>query len=196
LLDSQFYSTHIQISSLGILFQIQIRIQLSWKLLKHNSAIDISCLQQPDRYSPQPSGNKGTAAGYSLPCSPLQASTSMSAPNTNGVAATVSQSSAIGGVVSSMISGSPTSFYTLINSLQLLAYLPLSTIPIPQSLRNLLSSLHMQFFFPNPFLYWLRTDEGRIVPDFAASYGYESCLFLINCGVMICVGVLVLLYWE
>ena len=93
------------------------------------------------------------------------------------------------------MSGSPISFYTLINSLQLLAYLPLSTIPIPQSLRSLLTSLNMQSFVPNPFLYWVGTSEGPTVPDFATSYGYESCLFLVNCGVMICVGVLVLLYW-
>ena len=45
-------------------FQVWELSQLSRKLIKYNSEIDVSCIQQPDRYSPQPTGNKGTAACY------------------------------------------------------------------------------------------------------------------------------------
>ena len=116
-------------------------------------------------------------------------------PATNSAAATVTKGSVTMSAVGSISSGSASGLFTLINNLQLLAYLPLSTIPFPQGLRDLLSSLNMQSFIPNPFLHWLKADEGEKVPDFASSYGYESCLFLANCGVMVAVGVLVLTYW-
>ena len=114
----------------------------------------------------------------SLPCQSKSTQNSMPPPSISPVATAVGQGSVVGGAANSVMSGSPSSFYTLINNLQLLAYLPLSTIPILQNIRSLLASLNMQSFVPNPFLYWVGTSEGPTVPNFAYTTDMQVVYFL------------------
>ena len=126
-----------------------------------------------------------------LPCILSNDTTS---PEANPVATSAAQGTILIGIISSLVSGSVGGLFSLINTLQLLSYLPLSTIPIPHRLKSLLAALNMQSFIPNPFLLWL--GEEHSVPAFAASYGYDSTLFLANCGIMISVGVVLMVYWA
>lgn len=173
-------------------FEYRLELNISASCLEARVNMTLFPSNLTDIYS-NPLETKELHQVVALPCPAKAPQTSMP-PTVNPAAAAAGKGSIVGGAVNSVISGNPTSFYTIINNLQLLAYLPLSTIPIPQAIRSLLASLNMQSFISNPFMYWLRNDEGPEVPDFAASYGYESCLFLANCGVMICVGVLVMVY--
>jgi len=119
----------------------------------------------------------------------------MPPPVTNPATEAAVQSSFVSSAVNGALSGSPTNLFAMLNTLQLLSYLPLSSIRMPQHLRNVLTTLNLQSFLVNPFDYWLGDIVGTQAPQFAASYGYNSCLFLRNAGVMVVVGVGMGLYW-
>lgn len=136
-------------------------------------------------------------ATVTLPCAPsAPVSTAMPPPTYDTALATTTKGVVVNNILTGMVSGSPASLFIVINNLQLLTYLPLSTIPMAQSLRNLLTSLNMQSFLQNPFLLWLGEDSGPEVPDYAASYGYDSGLFLANSGVAVLIGATMLIYWA
>lgn len=201
--ESDFYLSVTTLNSTNLTFNYTLalwrafadyHLELNISAICMDILVNLTFANNLTDISSNPLETKELYQVISLPCPAKPTQTSMPPPTISSVAAAAGQGSLVGGVANSVISGSSTSFYTLINNLQLIAYLPLSTIAIPQNIRSLLASLNMQSFLPNPFLYWLKADEGPAAPDFAASYGYNSCLFLTNCGVMVSVGMIVLVY--
>ena len=106
----------------------------------------------------------------------------------------VTQSAVVSGLVGSMLTGNVGSLFTMLNNIQLLAYLPLSGVALPAGLCALLKSLNMQTVLPSPFEYVLHGNETGNLPGYAEQYGYTSVLFLSNAGLAITAGVLTALY--
>ena len=116
-----------------------------------------------------------------------------SASNTTAIQAqaTAMAQGSVGAVAAtSFISGSPTSLWSLMNQLQLITYIPMTTIPLPSRLMDTLTALNVASFVPNPFQYLLPANEtSQIPPDFAQNYGIDSSLFLLNIGLMLTAAV-------
>jgi hypothetical protein len=119
---------------------------------------------------------------------------SMNIQTTSGLSSsgtTTAEATLVSSLCSSIISANPNTFLTIINNIQMLGYLPLSGINMTQEVRNLLKSLNMQSFLPNPVLWVIDEEEAGNPPYFAQQYGYSSPLFLANMGIMFSFGVLI-----
>jgi len=129
----------------------------------------------------------------------------LNSPNTNSTwaqsqpATTAAEATLVAALCSSLLSANPNTFLTILNNLQLLGYLPLSGLNIPRDVRNLLKSLNLHSFLPNPALWVVNEKEAGSPPSFAESYGYSSPLFLANLGIMFSFGLIIaclnVLFW-
>lgn len=91
-----------------------------------------------------------------------------------------------GGATVSLLSGSPTTFFSLLNNAQMLTYLPLSTIPLPASLKQQLIGMNIQSIFENPFPEASSgADIDKAPPQFAQDYGFSDCSFLSNANIVL-----------
>ena len=102
-------------------------------------------------------------------------------------AAAASQTAIAASTLSSLINGSPSNFWSLLNQLQLITYIPLSTLPIPPRFASTLAALNVNSFLTNPFSYAFQTHSyGNCtsVNAFAENYGIETSLLLLNAGIM------------
>lgn len=115
-------------------------------------------------------------------------------------ASTVSASSLVSGLVISLISGDSGSLFVIINNVQLLTYLPLSTIPLPDTLREQLIGLNLLTLISSPIsIQNIATDIDKSLPEFAVDYGFSDSSFLSNAGpvlatVVVDLGVFVVLW--
>lgn len=91
--------------------------------------------------------------------------------------------------MSSVFSGSPSSFWSLFNQLQLITYIPLSNIPLSTNFASTLMALNMNSYLTNPFSYVFTSSNCTEIPEYAAKYGLDSSLFLLNSGVMVSAAV-------
>ena len=98
--------------------------------------------------------------------------------------ATTLASSTVTGLVVGLVAGNPASLFTLVNSVQMLTYLPLSTIPLPDELKKQLIGLNLQLFISNPVAKYLsaNTEGDSSTPEFAQDYGFTAPSFLSNTG--------------
>jgi hypothetical protein len=87
--------------------------------------------------------------------------------------------------IAGFTSGSMTSAWTLINSLQLLGYIPMMNLQFALPVTELLKSLLFSFL-PNSFKYFL-PDPSTSIPDSAKRIDTDSSLFLLNAGDIITV---------
>jgi len=109
-------------------------------------------------------------------------------------AAAVAQGSVGAVAATSIISGSPTSFWSLLNQLQMITYIPMTGMPVPNGLMVTLGALNVGTFVPNPFHYILPTNESsQRPPDYAQRYEVDSSLFLLNTGLMMTTAVVLVL---
>ena len=114
--------------------------------------------------------------------------------STTAAAATHAAVSALmmSAAVSSVVTGSTGALWLLINNLQLLAYIPLSYIPLPPFTRGLLSSTNAFASLPSPFSFLPSSVSG--LPQHAQDFGFSSGLFLSNSS-QVLASFLALLAW-
>lgn len=82
----------------------------------------------------------------------------------------------------SIINPNPTALWTMLNTLEILAYIGLSKIPMTNSFYTFVVSLNSINFIPNIFEYFLDDSDGIKSYPQAVKYGFGSNLFLLNAG--------------
>ncbi|CAG9335204.1 unnamed protein product [Blepharisma stoltei] len=82
----------------------------------------------------------------------------------------------------SIINPSPSSLWSLMNTLQILSYLTLSGIPLSSKMSAFLNSLNSFNLLPNAFIYFIDKNEGNTPYSQAEKFGFDSNLILINQG--------------
>ncbi|CAG9335196.1 unnamed protein product [Blepharisma stoltei] len=109
-------------------------------------------------------------------------------PYSPAIAAISSQATAAvqtaisGAVVMSVANPSPSSLWSMMNSLQILSYLTLSGIPFSSKMSTFLINLNSFNLFPNAFSYIIDKNEGNTPYSQAKEFGYDSDLILITTG--------------
>jgi len=113
-------------------------------------------------------------------------------PNTTllkAAATAVAKGSIGAGAVASIINGNPGSFWSLLNQIQLMTYIPMTKMPLSEGLMATLGSLDVGTFVPNPFSYFLPANSSsQAPPEYAKRYEVDSALFLLNTGLGITSG--------
>ena len=108
-------------------------------------------------------------------------------------AATMAQGSVGAVATTSLLGGNPASFWSLLNQLQLITYIPMTTMPVPSKLMTTLGALNVGTIVPNPFSYILPANEStQRPPDYAQRYEVDSSLFLLNTGLMMTTAIALL----
>jgi hypothetical protein len=82
---------------------------------------------------------------------------------------------------SGLASGNMTAVWTLINSLQILSYIPMMDLSLPKPLFKFFTNLLSFGILPNIFQYFV-PNEGPTVPKSAERIGTDTSLFLLNSG--------------
>ncbi|CAG9335199.1 unnamed protein product [Blepharisma stoltei] len=87
-----------------------------------------------------------------------------------------------GAVALSIVNPSPSSLWSMINSLQILSYLTLSGIPLSSKMSSFLNNLNSFNLFPNIFIYIIDKNEGNAPYSQAQDFGFDTDLILITQG--------------
>ncbi|CAG9335177.1 unnamed protein product [Blepharisma stoltei] len=82
----------------------------------------------------------------------------------------------------SIINSSPSSLWSLMNTLQILSYMTLSGIPFSSKMRSFLNNLNSFNLFPNVFPYFIDKNKGNTPYSQAEEFGFDTNLILINQG--------------
>ena len=83
-------------------------------------------------------------------------------------------------VCTSVISGSPSSLWSVLNTVQLLTYVPMTNNPLTPYLKGLFKGINFINFVPNVFGYFMDPQDSPNPHEQAEDYGIESNLFLLN----------------
>lgn len=122
--------------------------------------------------------NPFPAVSPSIPSLTKNSSASQEASTTVQGALTVS-------LASSLFTGSPTLLLSLFNQLQLVTYIPLINVKIPDSFGNTLLGLSVNGFSFNPLSFLYDSGKASAPPSFARSCGFDTSLFLLNSSSLI-----------
>ena len=98
------------------------------------------------------------------------------------------------GIATAMVNPNPASFWSLINTIQVLHFIPMASIPITPMLAGFFKSFDQLGFVPNFFEYIFEKSPNHHQNSLA--YGYESNLFLLNAGEPISMLLVTLLIWP
>ncbi|CAG9335160.1 unnamed protein product [Blepharisma stoltei] len=82
----------------------------------------------------------------------------------------------------SIINSSPSSLWSLMNTLQILSYMTLSGIPFSKKMRSFLNNLNSFSLLPNVFPYFIDKNKGNTPYSQAKEFGFDTDLILINQG--------------
>lgn len=95
--------------------------------------------------------------------------------------------------VSSVFSSNAGVLWQLIDTMQILSYIPLSFVPVPPTTRSILIASNPFISFPNPLSFLFSPTKG--LPEHATEYGFTSGIFLYNCGeeIAILMGIMMLI---
>ena len=100
-------------------------------------------------------------------------------------------------VISSAFNPNPAALWAMLNTIQILAYIPLSTNPLTPSLRALFSGLDiLEVMIPNPFEYIFDPDISPNYKEAFKNFGLESSSFVINAGKQISIISFIVLLWP
>lgn len=164
-------------------FSLSLTIEGNY--LPASNTLSIS-LMHPEVFADE-FGNKLTNSFLALTLYPFESS--LPPANHSVSSAMISNtatSSLVAGVSVGLISGNPTTFFAIINNAQMLAYLPLSTIPLPKQLRSQLMAMNIQSFFESPLPALMNTSQlVDPPPQFAQNYGLTSSNFFSNTGTLL-----------
>lgn len=99
----------------------------------------------------------------------------------SAAATAASKGSVTAVTVISFITGSPTTLFGLISQLQLVTYIPLLSVDMPQGIIDVMSGLNSNELVFNPFKGIVSSDSPAATPtDLPQRYGFSSTLFLSN----------------
>lgn len=111
------------------------------------------------------------------------------------IASALGPSSVAAGLSSALFSGNPRALWSLINQLELITFIPMSALEIPEELVDVLNSL-IESIIPDPFKYVrIKHQKCSDLPHFARKYQTKSSVFLSNARVSLGVGVFFLLLY-
>lgn len=104
---------------------------------------------------------------------------------------------AMGGVLAvSMLNPNPASFWTLLNTLQIVSFLGVSKIPMSEKMFAFIKNLNGLSIMPNPLEWILDKDSGTAPYPQAVKYGYDTDLFLVNAGQMVLTLAVTVAIWP
>lgn len=167
-----------------------LKLVMEGSYLPANSTVTLSFLDLTkitDIYSIQCEVRSLTAGlfavGSAPPASVLQTSigTSTSTATSGGAAS---------GATMSLLNGNPGSLITLVNQMQLITYIGMTKLELPQDLSATISGVNMGISLPNPFHLDAQTTSP---PAHVSSYGLDSLLFISNAGSVLGTCIFVLL---
>ena len=99
--------------------------------------------------------------------------------------------------ISSMVNGNPAALWALVNTLDILMYIPLSTNPLTPRLRAFFDGLNiLQLLIPNFFEFVFDLETSPNSNQLFRDSGFESTLFLLNIGKKFTIFCLVLVLWP
>ncbi|CAG9335944.1 unnamed protein product [Blepharisma stoltei] len=86
------------------------------------------------------------------------------------------------GAIFSIFSLNPSSLWTMLNTIQLLAYIPYASYPITEKISVFFKSMNNFNIVPNLFLLFIEENESNSPYSRASNYGYDSYLIFVNIG--------------
>ena len=104
--------------------------------------------------------------------------------------ATATSGGAASGATLSLLNGNPGALITLVNQMQLITYIGMTKLDLPQELSATLSGVNIGFSLPNPFPIGANTISP---PGHISAYGLNSLLFVTNARSVLGTCVFVLL---
>ena len=131
--------------------------------------------------------------GYGVPSSSTAALLNSPAASQ---AAAVSKGGVSAGVATSLLNGNPASALSLINQLQLVSYIAMSKIPIPEEFASTLAGINIGQMLPNPTssLYDFSINDTTQTPaSYIEDYGLNTLLFISNARSVLTTSGLILL---
>ena len=107
-----------------------------------------------------------------------RSSTALAAVNsTKALASTMIAASLTAGVMSN-----PSCMWVLLNTLEIITYLPLNSLPYSQTLTQFFTLLNSVNIIPNPAQYIMTTGNDSLPYEQAGNYGFDTSVFLFNAG--------------
>ncbi|CAG9326438.1 unnamed protein product [Blepharisma stoltei] len=85
-------------------------------------------------------------------------------------------------LISSFVTPNPSSLWSMTNVIEVLSFITLSGIPLSASVYTFLNNLNSFNIMPNIFEKYVDSSNGEKPYKQAYDYGYETNLFLLNCG--------------
>lgn len=109
---------------------------------------------------------------------------------------TAASQTAVSSSIGIAIVSNPAAAWALINTIQLLAYLPLNKIPISEELNDFFLSLGGYNIIPNSMQYSFSSTDTTSPYTEAQDYGIKTAVFLINIGPTITLFIAILCCWP
>ena len=89
---------------------------------------------------------------------------------------------AIAASVAAGVMSNPSCLWVLMNTLEIITYLPLNKLPYSQALMQFFTTLSGINIIPNPAEYLITTGNDSLPYEQAGNYGFNTSLFLFNAG--------------
>ena len=86
------------------------------------------------------------------------------------------------GISISILTSNPSSLWLIINTVQILSFIPVTNAPLTSRLDVFFKGLNNIEIMPNPFDFFEHSEEGNNTHAPSKDYGYETNLFLKNSG--------------
>ena len=109
-----------------------------------------------------------------------------------GLSSTAKIGASVG--LTASIMSNPTALWSVLNTIQLIIFLPLNSVPYPKKLKNMSKSLVDYNFFPNVFSYFIEPYCTSKPYKQAYDFGITSSVFFINTGKIIFILIAIVLY--
>ena len=106
--------------------------------------------------------------------------------------ATAAQVIAITSITLSILSNNPSAVWTLLNTIQIIQYIPLNSNPVTPELKAFITGLGQYNIIPNAFYYIFDSNTTGAPYLQASNYGFTTSVFLINFGQNISILLLII----
>ena len=103
---------------------------------------------------------------------------------------------AVAGIGISVLSSNPSGFWLMLNTLQLLTYIPLSNNPLTPGLKGFFKGLNLAINVPSVFDTLIEESESPNTEKQSNEYGFKSKFFLINAGLTVMIFCFLLVMWP
>lgn len=188
LLLSDYYSIYTPAWNMTVLetnrsYQIELDLS-SFKQPKDYSSIqlifnDPTSLRDSESLSISKSTLNATLYPFPPLLQPLPSPVGLSSPAAVQAATTV-KGATTAALTSALFAGNPISMFSLLNQLQLITFIPMVNVTLPDQFANSLLGLNVNEFVFNPFDHLYDVNKANKPPTFIAISGFETSLFLLN----------------